>query len=82
MSSKKTQEKKEFLLASRKKIGPGFTNAPVWAMQKKGQRIWNKRQKRHWRQTSLGQLFKKTQKKQGKIPNTKTPKSGKRKRKD
>lgn len=82
MSSNKTAEKKEFLSAARKKIGPGMTNAPVWAMQKKGKRIWNKRQKRHWRQTHLGLLFKRSQRDQGKDEKTKNVQSGKKKRKE
>ncbi len=81
MSSNRTQEKKEFLSATRKKVGSGMTTAPVWAMQKKGDRIWNKRQKRHWRQTDLGNLFKKTQRKQGKDDHANRVKSGKKKRK-
>lgn len=82
MSSNREQEKKEFLLAARKKIGFGLSNAPVWAMQKKGERIWNKRQKRHWRSTDLGNLFKKKQAEQGKTPNKKKVKSGRHKRKE
>lgn len=82
MATNRDQEKKEFLLAARKKIGPGVTSAPVWAMQKKGKRIWNKRQNRHWRRTALGNLFKKKQREQGKNPRGKTIKSGRKKRKD
>ena len=59
MARNKEEKKKKFLIAARKKIGPGLTNAPVWVMQKAGKRIWNKRQKRHWRETSLGQLYSK-----------------------
>ncbi len=81
MSTNRTQEKKEFLSAARKKIGAGFTNAPTWAMQKKGARIWNKRQKRHWRQTDLGKLFAKAQRMQGKDAHAKTVKKGRKKRK-
>ncbi|MBN2127680.1 MAG: hypothetical protein JW703_04835 [Candidatus Diapherotrites archaeon] len=64
MSSNKSQEKKEFLISTRKKIAPGVTNAPFWVMQKKGGRIWNARAKRHWRSTDLGTLFKKKQEEQ------------------
>ncbi len=76
MSKNRSQEKKEFLIASRKKIGASMTNAPTWAMQKAGKRIWNKRQKRHWRQTDFGHLFTKKQAEQGKVYNKKRVKSG------
>ena len=66
MSRNKEQEKKDFLISTRKKIGPGITNAPVWVLQKAGKRIWNKRQKRHWKRTDLGKEFEKQKKKQGK----------------
>lgn len=82
MSTNRDPEKKEFLAAVRKKVGSGMTSAPVWAMQKAGKRLWNKRQKRHWRQTKLGKLFKKKQREQGKLVNVKRLKSGKKKRKD
>ena len=74
----KTEEKKEFLISARKEIGPGLTNAPVWILQKAGKRIWNKKANKHWRSTDLGTLFKKKQREQGKIENTKKTKSGKR----
>lgn len=64
MARNKEQGKKEFLIAARKKVGPGLTNAPFWAMQKKGDRIWNKKGKRHWRSADLGKLFEKNQRKQ------------------
>ena len=75
---RKSQEEKEFLIATRKKIGPGSTNAPVWILRKAGKRIWNKKGKRHWRQTDFGRLFKKKQREQGKIKNIKFVKSGKK----
>ncbi|HZX19738.1 MAG TPA: hypothetical protein VFF13_01860 [archaeon] len=75
---KKDQEEKEFLISSRKSIGAGLTNAPVWILQKAGKRIWNKRGKRHWRQTKLGLVFQRKQKQQGKIRNAQKWKSGKR----
>ncbi|MBI5554141.1 MAG: hypothetical protein HY917_05385 [Candidatus Diapherotrites archaeon] len=59
MSKNRSQEKKEFLIAARKRIAPGITSAPLWAQQKAGKRIYNVRGKRHWRQTDLGMLFKK-----------------------
>jgi ribosomal protein L39E len=73
---RKTQEEKEFLISQRKKTGPGLTNAPVWIMQKAGKRIYNKKARKHWRETHFGQEFKKKLKEQGKIKNTKKPKSG------
>ena len=66
MSSKKSDAFKEFLIAKRKKIGPSISNAPVWVMQKAEKRIWNARQKRHWRNADLGKRFEKEQEKQGK----------------
>jgi len=81
MSRNKEQELKDFLISSRKKIGPGLTNAPVWVQQKAGKRIWNTKQNRHWRRTSLGDLFAKKQQEQGKIKNVAHRKSGKKKRK-
>lgn len=62
----KEQELKKFLIASRKKIGPGLTNAPVWVMQKAGKRMWNQKQKRNWRETSLGKIYRKRKKKENK----------------
>lgn len=77
--SNKTSEEKEFLISTRKTIGPGLTNAPVWILQKAGKRIWNKRGNRHWRQTKLGVVFRRKQKEQGKVKNIKKTKSGKKK---
>ena len=62
VAKNKTEEFKDFLIAKRKKIGPGLTNAPVWVMQKAGKRIWNKSAKRHWRRTEFGLKFRKRQK--------------------
>ena len=81
MSKNREQELKDFLISSRKKIGPGLTNAPVWAQQKKGERIWNNKANRHWRRTNLGDLFAKKQQEQGRIRNVAHRKSGKKKRK-
>lgn len=64
---RKDSELKDFLIAQRKKIGTGLTNAPVWIMQKAGRRIYNKKAKKHWRETDLGKLFTKKQRKQGKL---------------
>lgn len=75
---RKSLEEKEFLISMRKKIGPGVTNAPVWILQKAGKRIWNKKAKRHWRETHLGELFRRKQKEQGKTKNMKKTKSGKK----
>ena len=61
MATNKTREKKEFLIAQRNKVGPGYLNTPVWIIQKAGKRIWNRRQKRNWRQTEFGAEFDKLQ---------------------
>lgn len=63
MSRNKENEFKEFLISSRKKIGPGMTNAPVWVLRKAGKRIWNPKQKRHWKNVDLGYLYRKRKKK-------------------
>jgi hypothetical protein len=57
MSSNKTKEFKKFAISTRKKITPGITNAPVFAMQKKRKRIYNTKGKRHWRGIDLGKMF-------------------------
>ena len=59
MARHKDEDKKQFLIAARKKIGPSISAAPVWVMQKAKKRIWNKRRDRHWRSTHLGALFEK-----------------------
>lgn len=65
MARNKDMEKKRFLSAARKKRGPSITNAPFWVVRKKGKRVYNTKQKRHWRSTELGAEFIKAQKKQG-----------------
>ena len=88
MARNKEQELKEFLITSRKKISASVTNAPVWVLQKAGRRIFNPKQKRHWRSTSLGQEYRKREKeeykkkfkvKSGKHHHVKVPRSEKRK---
>lgn len=64
MSSKKDEEFKRFLISARKKIGPGMTSAPVWALQKAGKRIWNPKQHRNWKEVDLGKKFRKRKKKE------------------
>ncbi len=59
MARHKEKAKKDFFISERKKIGPGLTNAPVWIVQKKGERIWNTKQKRQWKNVDLGKLYKK-----------------------
>jgi ribosomal protein L39E len=54
MARHKEKELKEFLIAARKKTRPSVSSAPVWCIQKKGERIWNPKAKRHWKQTSFG----------------------------
>ncbi len=80
MARNKEQDKKDFFIAKRKSVGAGVTNAPVWVLQKAGKRIWNKKQKRHWRDTNLGKEFERSQGKQGKVYNEKRVKSGWKKR--
>lgn len=63
MSKNKSQEFKEFIISSRKKIGPGVSNAPVWVIQKAGKRIWNPKQKRQWKTVEFGKLFRSAVKK-------------------
>lgn len=57
MSSHKTKEFKKFVISTRKRITPGLTNAPVFAMQKKRKRIYNTKGKRHWRGIDLGKMY-------------------------
>ena len=59
MTKHKEQEFKDFLISRRKSTGPGFTNVPVWIIQKKGERIWNKKQKRTWKDIGLGKSYRK-----------------------
>ena len=63
MARNKEKEFKDFLISSRKKIGPGMTNAPFWVLKKAGKRIWNPKQKRHWKNVGLGFLYRAKQKK-------------------
>jgi len=65
MTSNKEQGKKDFLISTRRKTRASVTAAPFWAQQKAGKRLWNKRQKRHWRTTKLGLKYKKTRAQQG-----------------
>lgn len=67
MAKHKSGEKKEFLIAVRKRTGASITNAPVWIMQKAKKRIYNTKGNRHWRRTNFGTQFERTQKEQGKV---------------
>ncbi|MCR4368882.1 MAG: hypothetical protein NUV67_03175 [archaeon] len=78
--TKKSQEEKEFLISTRKSMGPGLTNAPAWIMQKAGKRIWNKKAQRHWRDTNLMIEYRKKQAEQGKVKDKKPVKKGKHKK--
>lgn len=71
MGKARDKGEKEFFIAIRKKVGSGVTNAPVWAMQKKGARIWNKKQKKHWRQTDFGNDYRNKLKEEGNLRNKK-----------
>lgn len=64
MARNKEKELKDFLIAARKKVGQSITKAPFWAVRKKGKRIIERKQKRHWRESELGTMFKKVKRKQ------------------
>ncbi len=66
MATNKSQDKKDFLIGIRKSMGASVSAAPVWLMRKAGKRLYNKHGKKHWKQTSLGKLFKRKMKEQGK----------------
>ncbi len=65
MASNKTKDKKEFLISAREKIRPGLSGAPVWAMQKSGDRIWSAKAKRNWKNIDLGKQYLKRKRKTG-----------------
>lgn len=78
MARNKDKEFKEFLIAQRKKVGPGYMNTPVWIIQKAGKRIWNRRQKRNWKETEFGAQYRQLKDDQEKSKAVSTFKSGKR----
>lgn len=57
MGSRKEKGLKDYLIAVRKKSSSGISNAPIWVVQKKGERVWNPKAKRHWRSTNLGKDY-------------------------
>jgi ribosomal protein L39E len=59
LGSRKEKGLKDYLIAIRKKSSSGISNAPVWVTQKKGERVWNPKAKRHWRSTTLGKDYEK-----------------------
>ena len=59
MSSHKTKEFKKFAIKTRKRITPGITSGPVFAMQKRRKRHYNLKGKRHWRRVDMGKMLKK-----------------------
>ena len=63
MAKNKTQKFKDYLASTRRSVGPGYTNAPMWAMRKAQERLWNPKQKRHWKQTNLGADYRSSLKK-------------------
>lgn len=67
MSSHKKKEMKDFIISTRKRITPGITNAPTFAMQKKRKRIYNTKGKRHWRGVDMGKMFTKATKEQNRV---------------
>ncbi|MDD3178260.1 MAG: hypothetical protein PHR26_01945 [Candidatus ainarchaeum sp.] len=81
MARNKDREFKEFLIAQRKKVGPGYMNTPVWIIQKAGKRIWNRRQKRNWRETEFGSQYRSLVLDKLKEKNSSPIKSGKRTKK-
>ncbi len=78
MARNKDKEFKEFLIAQRKKVGPGYMNTPVWIIQKAGKRIWNRRQKRNWKETEFGAQYKQLKEDQERAKDKTYFKSGKR----
>jgi hypothetical protein len=78
MARNKDKEFKEFLIAQRKKVGPGYMNTPVWIIQKAGKRIWNRRQKRNWKETEFGAQYKQLKEDREKSLSKSPHKSGKR----
>ncbi len=64
MGSNKEKGLKDFLIAIRKKSSSGVSNAPIWVVQKKGERVWNPKAKRHWRSTTLGRDYEKLKKRE------------------
>ena len=67
MTSHKDKDFKDFIVTLRQGFKAGISVAPVWAMQKAGKRIWNSKQKRHWRDVRIGDLFKRKQRKEGNL---------------
>ncbi len=53
MSSRKDQEKKDFLIHARKKRSQQLSEAPIWVIQRAGKRYFNRHQQRNWRETHL-----------------------------
>ncbi|MDD3159385.1 MAG: hypothetical protein PHQ98_00265 [Candidatus ainarchaeum sp.] len=66
MSRNKDQDVKDFLISERKKIGSGLTTAPTWLMQKAGERLWNNRQKRTWKNIDMTARHRKNKRGQAK----------------
>ena len=64
MSSKKEKGLKDFLISIRKKSSSGISNAPIWVVQKKGERVWNPKARRHWRSTTLGKDYRAKEKRE------------------
>lgn len=57
MSKRKDQELKDFLISARKKRSPKLSDAPIWAIQKAGKRMFNQKQQRNWRETHLARDY-------------------------
>jgi len=78
MARNKDRKLKEFLISQRSKVGPGYMNTPVWIIQKAGKRIWNRRQKRNWRETKFGSQYRALTLEELTTKRKDTKKSGKR----
>ena len=59
MSSNKNKKFKDFVVSTRKSLRSSISAAPVWAMQKAGKRLWNSKQKRHWKNIGMKKKFNK-----------------------
>jgi len=63
MTSQKSGQFKKFMISFRKSTGAGLTNAPIWVIQKSGKRMYNRKQRRTWKDVGMMELFKKATKK-------------------
>ncbi|MBU0636422.1 hypothetical protein KKE06_05335 [Candidatus Micrarchaeota archaeon] len=66
MAKRKDQELKDFLISARKRKSPKLTDAPIWAIQRAGKRMFNQTRQRNWRETHLARPYHNQQKKKKK----------------